>query len=276
MNKAAGSNSLKMAAMLLLGIALGLAAGPRLFGPAESESIPSAPEPGILIDRNGRSEHEAGVPQSARTPGPPAHRARRETPAAAAPSTLEVSTAGLAGIQVRAFAPRRGNPWTQGGSRFELTSEVRDLLGIDEATAEAVRHVYEQAHHQAMNAAWQEPARVEAVENGVAITIAPSASEARDRISTGLRDHLDAHKADLLMQYSAETLDWEFGGFGRMERVLEITVLADDSLAIRESLRPLFGNEPATTAEPEHRVNQYRIRDIPAELKRFVQLDPSP
>lgn len=275
MKTAVRSNAVRMLAMLVLGMALGLVAGARLFGPTESETIQSVSEPGVSVHERGVSDRGFTGSQTAPTRNTVPRRMRDapalETQAAEVPSTLRVPAESLARVPVSAFGLRRGNPWQQAGDRFELTREVCDLLGIDDGTAEAVRDVFAQAHEESMQSSWLNPVRIEATEQGAAVTIAPSSSEARERISQDLHTLLGPQTADLLMRFSGETLDWEFGGFGRFERILEVTRLPDQTLSIRESLRPPAGTHPSASPMVERRVHQYRVKDLPAEIARFVE-----
>lgn len=265
-------------AMMLLGIVLGIAVGYRLFAPAGTDaSMPGATKPvsgsTAIPARSGQADAAPTSVQSA-SGGCVIPSA---TSAAALPAgTLAVAVETLAKVPVPAFVTPGGDPWLNRDGRFVLTPEVRDILGIDERTAGEIQRDLEQACEEATQAGWESPARIDTTEKGVTLTITSSSPEVGERIAGQLKARLGEERARLFGQYAKQAFDWEFGSFGLLDRVLEVTVLPDNTVSIRESLRPVSTSDEPPANIVERSVRQYRVRQLPTEISRFVEIPVVP
>jgi hypothetical protein len=72
------------------------------------------------------------------------------------------------------------------------------------------------------------------------------------------------------MQKIKPTLDWEYGAFGSLRRLVEVSVLPDDTLSIRESLH---GAEGGGASSFEVQTRQYRVDHLPASIAALVNIE---
>ena len=110
--------------------------------------------------------------------------------------------------------------------------------------------------------------------DAVVFEIAPAPAEVEATIRASIIANVGENKAKLFMDKVGDTLNWEFGGFGGLRRVVEVSVLPDDTLSLRESIPPHMNAEQARVYQNfETRARQYRVDHLPPAIEALVKIE---
>ena len=260
----------------------GLAAGWLLFSPGRNEARPAAtssqartqasrPAPSESAPLRGwRDATAGGEPEPA--PVIDAERNRLNLP-------LDYWDK----LAVTSFEAHAQSPWENEGEAFVVSPEMRELCELDERQCETIRRIFLDARETHMAPQWKAPTAVRQQGDAVVFEIAPAPATLEPTIRAALVAELGAERAQRFLDKVGDTLGWEFGGFGRLRRVVEVSVLPDNTLSLRESLRRTRESTPPNLTPEQARVyqqfdtraRQYRVDHLPPSIAGLVEIHDS-
>ena len=184
-------------------------------------------------------------------------------------------------LDITSFESDKQSPWAAEHDAFAVSEEMMELCQLEERQCETIRQTFLAARENHMTPQWNAPGAVRQEGDAVMFEIAPAPAELEATIRASIVANLGEDKANLFMDKVGATLDWEFGGFGRLRRVVEVSVLPDDTLSLRESLRrttesipPHMNAEQARVYQKfETRARQYRVDHLPPAIAALVKIE---
>ncbi len=180
-------------------------------------------------------------------------------------------------LDVTPFATSRHSPWSAHSAPFSITDEFAALLQLDQSKRDAVQSVLTEARRRFSAPRWEHPLSATQQDDGVLIELAPTPPFMEEHIRQDLTTILGEARAAFFLKMSQHTLDWEFGRFGQTRQIVEVSILPDNSLAIRETLRSKketpAGSDTSATPEFEIRSRHHRVEVLPEMLATLVQIE---
>jgi hypothetical protein len=186
-----------------------------------------------------------------------------------------VPIAWLEHLDLVAFTSDDQSPWGGDADAFVISPELNEILQLDASECDAIQMTLLEARRRDVAARWATPAGLTAEAGAVVIEIAPAAAEVETSIRESLGSIMGEQRAAFFLNKIQATLDWEYGGFGSSRRRVEVSILPDDTISIRESLR----SSPSGSAEAPNRENfelktrQQRVDQLPASIAALVQIE---
>jgi hypothetical protein len=180
-------------------------------------------------------------------------------------------------LDVAGFTSESESPWNADTEVFVISPELNEILQLDEHQRDAVQAVLLDARQEHVASRWAKPAALNADGSGVVIEIAPATSEVESSIRDSLIPIMGENRTKFFLSKIQSTLDWEYGGFGSARRMVEVSILPDDTISIRESLRhPLSGTagQPHWHGDEEFELKsrQHRVDHLPASIAALVRI----
>lgn len=180
-------------------------------------------------------------------------------------------------LDLTAFTSEDQSPWIVDGDTdaFVISPELNEILQLDASQRDAVRAVLLDAWESHVAARWAAPAAISGDGRAVVIEIAPAAAEVEDSIVASLRSIMGEKRARFFLSKIQSTLDWEYGGFGSSRRRVEVSILPDDTISIRESLRhaPGSGGSTGNNQGFELEARQRRVDQLPPSIAALMSVE---
>lgn len=180
-------------------------------------------------------------------------------------------------LDLRAFASEGKSRWAIAGDpgAFEISSELNEILQLDPNQCEAVKQVLLDAWENHVASHWEIPAGLSADDRGVVIEIAPASADVEASIRASLSSIMGDERTAFFLNKIQPTLDWEYGGFGDSRRLVEVSILPDDTISIRESLRQASGTGGNRGSDQgfELEARQHRVDRLPPSLAALVMIE---
>jgi hypothetical protein len=180
-------------------------------------------------------------------------------------------------LELTAFTSEDQSPWASDSDTdaFVISPELNEILQLDASQRDAVRKVLLDAREKHVASRWAEPASIDGDGRAVVIEIAPASAEVENSIRASLSAIMGDNRSTFFLNKIQTTLDWEYGGFGDSRRLVEVSILPDDTISIRESLRHAPGAGGAVGDNPafELKSRQHRVDQLPASIAALVQME---